>query len=171
MKKDKNISKKTNKPLSLKKVQFARFGTYWFNLLSRTAMPIGITAWQFGVFKEDVSLFSRLQGGLIVSVIIGFAIVRKEIVAGLKRVENEGWYNSVRTTSIWLLFFLGLWWAHSFITEMLWVVGAFTVGSAQSIITEPIHQRNLQLAKEIKGIDEKDNEKAQEKLDKIMDQV
>ena len=159
MKKDKNISKKTNKPLSLKKVQFARFGTYWFNLLSRTAMPIGITAWQFGVFKEDVSLFSRLQGGLIVSVIIGFAIVRKEIMAGLKRVENEGWYNSVRTTSIWLLIFLGLWWVHSFITEMLWVVEV-VYSRLSKVSLQNLYINETTTRQEIKEIDEKDNEKA-----------
>lgn len=150
---------KVNNNVSLKKNYFIRYTAYWTNLLGRTLLPISIVVWQFGIFKDEVSLFSKLQGTTIAGVIIAFSIIRKDIMNNLKQLENKGWYDSVKTATIWAFIFLGLWATHIFIVEMLWVVGSFAVGSAQAIITEPIHQQQLKLIKKAKGIEDKDDEK------------
>ena len=135
---------------NIKRNYTLRFTMFWTDLFMRTIMPLGVIAWQFGVFKDDVSMFSRVRGGFLMGAVISVFLVKKDILDYIKKLENKGWYKAVRQTLIWVLIFGILWFTHVFITEMLWVVGSFMLGSAQSLITEPIHQRQVNIIKEHK---------------------
>lgn len=124
-----------------KKDYFIRYGAYWTDLLLRLAMPIGITVWQFGLFKDEVGLFSRIQGTTIIGLLIAVWTAKDEIVEKLKEVENKGWYISAKRSFIWAILFGAVLWANNFTTEMLWVIGSFFVGSLPSNLLLPINHK------------------------------
>lgn len=145
--------------INLKKKYMLRYSMFWMDLFMRAIAPLGVIAWQFGVFKDDVSLFSRVRGGFLMGVVISGFIIKKDILDYIKKLENKGWYKAVRQTMIWLLVFIILWFTHVFITEMMWVVGTFALGSAQSLITEPIHQKQINIINDYKAFLKKKKEK------------
>ena len=125
--------------LITKKDYVFRFASFWFNLLMRVVAPVSIIAWKFGVFEVEVEPKVRVRGIILVSLVFSVLISKKEILEFAKELENKGWYKSVRSTLIWVAAFLMVWFTNVFIEQMLWVIGAFTVGTAQSLITLPIH--------------------------------
>jgi len=130
-----------------KKDYVIRYTTYWLNYILIALAPLGVTIAQFGLFKEDVGFFSRLQGTTIIGLIIVFAISRDEIVQYLKDLENQGWYKSVKTSMIWTIIFGMVLWSFNFTTEMLWVVGSFTAGSWASVPVNATHRKYLKKIK------------------------
>lgn len=131
--------------MNIKKAKRVRYSMFWLNLSMRVLMPIGIIAWQFGVFEDEVSVFSRVRGTFLIGLVIASFIIRKDIMDYIKKLENKGWYRSVRATTLWLIVLLILWFTQTFLLEMIWVVGSFAIGSAQSLITEPLHQKNINI--------------------------
>lgn len=135
-----------------------RYGAYWSDIVIRLFAPIGVIVWQFGLFKEEVSIFSRFQGTTLIALLITIWTAKGEIVNKLKEVENKGWYISARRTFIWALLFLTLLWSYTFITEMLWVVGSFLVGSIPSNILVPTNVKYKTKINKAKTQKEKDTD-------------
>src|SRR5690606_3643613 len=118
-----------------------RYLAYWSDIVIRLFAPRGVIVWQFGLLKEEISIFSRIQGTTLIALLITFWTARGEIIEKLKEIENKGWYKAFRRSATWGIVLIALIWSYNFIDEMIWVVSAFFVGSIPSNILVPTHTK------------------------------
>lgn len=124
-----------------KKDLLKRYSLYWLDLTLRALLPVGVTIWQFGLFKTEVGFFSRMQGTTIVALFISFWICKDDLLEWLQGFENLSYYKAVRRTAIALLVLGVLIWSRNFFDEMIWVVGSFAFGSGSAIATTVLHTK------------------------------
>lgn len=118
-----------------------RYLTFWVGRLSLIAMPLVIISFRFGVFKQNPSIWSNIQGMFLIGTTISISLSYKELVDWFNELTKKEWARVSKLPFALLIVWLILLISKNFTSQMMDVIGAFLIGSTINVPMSLLHSK------------------------------